>query len=504
MKKIFMILTLIVTFIFLAGCSDEKDLKDRMVIPIKTGFASIAPDSDIAGATKEVIRNLNSGLLRFDPDKNKLVPGLAKSYEIKNGGKSYIFTLRENLKFHNGKIITPEDVKYSFERVAGLKTGKPIVGDWQMNLKDVKVLDKNRVEIDIKDGQEKSSDIYDLADVAIIPEGISEKELEKHPIGAGPYEFVEYIPGQKLVLKAFKDYYLGEPEIKEVEFRVYKEGASRLIAFKNGDINFLPLTNETEKEFKNDKNVTLISGLQNDITLLYLNNSYEPFKNKKVREAIWRGIDIDRIIKGIGLSSSVKVGSHMSPGLDEYFKKGLENKYSYNPEIAKKLLKEAGQSNLKFTINTIAENNFDNDAALFIKEDLKKIGVEVEIVPIPLSQYLPTVFRNHEYQGAILRIIGYPDPYRILNRYRTGDLSNMGEYSNKKIDELLEKASKEYNKEENIKIYKEIQNILNEDIGGIYLMDQGRVVALSPQFTGYKMYPFAYIDVSSIKIKKDK
>ncbi|WP_426709319.1 ABC transporter substrate-binding protein [Cetobacterium sp. SF1] len=501
MKKIILFLVLIIGCFGLNGCSDEE-ANNRIVIPIKTGFTSIAPDSDIAAATKEVLRNLNAGLMRFDSEKNKLVPGLAKEYHMENNGQRYIFVLRDNLTFHNGEKITSKDVKYSFDRIAGVTTGKPIVGDWKMNLASVDIIDDKTVAINIKPGEEKSSDIYDLADVAIIPAGSKEEDLEKHPVGAGPYKFLEYIPGQKLVLEAFDNYYLGKPEIKEVEFRVYKEGASRLMAFKSGDIDVLPLTFETEKELQNQKDIEIVSGLQNDVTLLYLNNSLEIFKNKKVREGIWRSIDVDRILSGISLKSSTKLGSHMSPALMEYYKKGLENKYPYTPEIGKKLLEESGVKNLKFTIKTIAENNYDNDVALFIKEDLKNVGVDVEIEPIPLSQFLPSVFRNHEYEGAILRIVGYPDPYRILNRYRTGDISNMGEYSNPKVDQLLDEARRTYDSEKNAEIYKKIQEILNEDIAGIYLMDQGRSVALSSKYTGYKMYPFSFIDVYSIHLKK--
>lgn len=505
MKKRIVAVLMSFALLALGGCSDEKpEQNNRMVVPIKVGFNSIAPDTDFSAATKEVIRNMNAGLMRFDPDSRKLVPGLAQSYEIKNDGRTYIFKLRDNLKFHNGKSITPEDVKYSFERVAGLKTGKPIVGDWKKNLESVKVLDDKTVEINIKDGEQKSSDIYNIADVSIIPNGITEAELEKHPIGAGPYKFGEYIPGQKLVLDAFDDYYLGAPEVKEVEFKFYKEGAGRVLSFKNGEIDYLPLDLESKKEISKDKNVEIVSNLGNDVNVLYLNNSFKPFQDKKVRQAIWEGIDVQRIINGIALPKATKLGSHMSPYLKEFYENGLENKYPYNPEKARELLLEAGyNNNLTFTLTTIAENNFDNDMALFIKEDLSKIGVTVNVNPIPWGQYLPEVYKQHKYEAALLRVAGYPDPHRILQRYKTGYSSNMGEYSNPEVDKLLAQANHTYNQEDKIKIYKKIQDILNEDIAAVYLLDQGVSVALSPRFTGYKTYPYAYIDISSIKLKKN-
>ncbi|MGL6114480.1 MAG: ABC transporter substrate-binding protein [Cetobacterium sp.] len=505
MKKRIVAVLMAFALLGLGGCSDEKpEQNTRMVVPIKVGFNSIAPDTDFSAATKEVIRNMNAGLMRFDPDTRTLVPGLAESYTVTDDGRTYTFKLRDNLKFHNGKTITGEDVKYSFERVSGLKTGKPIVGDWNKNLKDVKVIDDKTVEIDIKDGAQKSSDIYNIADVAIIPNGISEQELEKHPIGAGPYKFVEYIPGQKIVLEAFNDYYLGAPDVKEVEFKVYKEGAGRILSFKNGEIDYLPLDVESLKEIQKDKNVHIVSSLGNDVNVLYLNNSFKPFQDKRVRQAIWEAIDIQRIIKGLALPEAAQLGSHMSPYLKEFYENGLQNKYPYNPEKARELLMEAGyNNNLSFTLTTISENTFENDMALFIKEDLAKVGVTVNVNPIPWGQYLPEVYKQHKYEAALLRVAGYPDPHRILQRYETGYSSNMGEYSNSEVDQLLAKASKTYDQQEKIKIYKKIQDILNEDIAAVYLMDQGVSVALSPRFIGYKTYPYAYIDISSIKIKKD-
>ena len=500
-KKI--ITTLIALSLFsLTGCKDENAKENsKMVIPIKVGFSSIAPDTDVSAATKEVIRNINSGLVKFDPDSKKLIPALAESYEIKNNGKTYVFKLRDNIKFHNGKNINSNDVKYSFERVAGLNNGKVLMGEWNKKLESVNILDNNTVEINIKDNFKSSSDIYNIADVSIIPSGIPENELEKSPIGAGAYKFVEYIPGEKIVLESFEDYYLGAPEVKEVEFKIYKEGAGRLLSFKNGELDFLPLNLESLKDVENDKDVEIISSLGNDVNILYLNNSFKPFQNKNVRQAIWQAINMDRIVKNLALPEAKKLYTHMSPYLKEVYEGNIETNYPYNLKKAEELLKESGYQNLKFTITTISENTFENDLALFIKEDLSKIGVDVTINPIPWGQYLPEVYKGHKYESALLRVAGYPDPQRVLQRYETNYSSNMGNYSNKEVDLLLKEATQTYDEEKKINIYKKIQALLNEDISAIYLMDQGVAVALSPKYTGYKTYPFAFIDVSTIKLK---
>ena len=485
---------------------DKKEVtteKTKMVVPIKVGFSSIAPNADISGSTKEVIRNMNQGLLRFDVEERKIVPALAKEMQIDPTGKSYTFTLRDGISFHNGKKITPEDVKYSFERVAGL-SGKnvlePVLKDV---LESVEILDEKTVKINLKEEKKSSSAIYDISDVFIIPAGMSESELEKSPVGAGPYKFVEYFPGEKIVLESFKDYYLGEPEVQEVEFKIYGEGSARVLAFKNGEIDFLPLTVENREEISKNKEVHIARNLANDTNILYLKNSDPKFSDRRVRQAIWQGIDMDRILKSLTLGSGAKEGSHMSPYLTEFYQENLEKRYPYNPERAKELLKEAGYGDgLKFRLTTISENPVENDMALFIKEDLAKVGVEVEVVPLPWGQYLPEVYRGHKYEAAILRVMGYVDPFKVLKRYRTGDSGNVGEYSNPKVDELLKRAYVTYDAKERADLYKEVQTLLNEDVAAVYMFDQGYDIALSPKFTGYRSYPFAYIDISTVKVKK--
>ncbi len=506
MKNKLLITSIFIGALAFTGCSEKEnnDKKISMTIPIKVDFNSIAPDKDISAATEEVIRNMNATLIRFDPDSKSLVPGLAKSYTVSDDGTSYTFQLRDNLKFHNDKVITPEDVKFSFERLAGLNGAPPIMGDWAKILEKVEITNDNKIIVHIKNNEKSSSDIYKIADVSIIPAGSNEKDLEKHPIGAGAYKFVEYLPGQKLVLESFDNYYLGKPEVEKVEFRVYKEGAGRVLSFKNKEIDFLPLTPETTKEIKKMEGIEVVSSLGNDVNVFYLNHNYEPFKNKNVRQAIWQSIDMDRVINNLSLNGAQKLSSHMSPYLKEFYNSNLQNKYPYNPEYAKKLLKESGYENLSFTLNTISENNFENDMALLIKEDLQQVGINMNINPIPWGQYLPKVYKNRDYEAAILRIAGYPDPQRILQRYKSDFSSNMGNYSNPRVDELLILAKNTYNKEQLQDIYKEIQLNLTNDISAVYLLDQGVSIALSPKFTGYKIYPFAFIDVSSIKVKKEK
>lgn len=503
MKKIFLAALLAVSLLGCGESDKSSSEKPRMVVPIKVTFSSIAPNADISGATKEVVRNMNQGLLRFDLDQKKIVPAIAEEMKIEDNGKSYIFTLREEVKFHNGKTVTPEDVKHSFERVAGLDGHKVLEANWSKMLESVEVLDSKTVKINIKDDAKSTSAIYDIADVFIVPDGISEEELERNPVGAGAYKFVEYLPGEKIVMESFEDYFLGAPEVKEVEFKYYGEGSARVLAFKNGEIDFLPLLVENKDEVMKDKNVEIVSNLANDVNVLYLNNSNPKFADARVRKAVWHGIDMERIIKNLTLGSAVKLGSHMSPYLAEYYQPGLENRYPYNPEKARELLKEAGYDNgFKFTLTTISENTFENDMALFMKEDLARAGIEVEINPIPWGQYLPEVYRGHKYEGAILRIIGYVDPYMTLKRYASADSGNMAEYKNPKVDELLKKARTTYDEKEREDIYKEIQVILNEDAASVFMLDQGYDVALSPKFTGYRNYPFAFTDISTIKVKK--
>lgn len=494
MKKIGYLLYLIF-FVFI-GC-EKKNEDLSMVVPIKAGFKSLAPLRDVSASTKEVMRNMHLGMLEYDIETKGPKEALAKSYILDEKDKSITMTLRENIKFHNDKDITVEDVKYSYERMAGILGEVPISALLNKSLEKIDILDDKTIKLTFNKNISSSQIIFEVIDAFIVPKDIAENEHEKNPVGAGPYKFVEYVPGEKIVLSAFNDFYKGTADVKKVTFRIFPDTSSQIMAFQSGELDLIQITSDNRKIIEKVSESSIYDGLANDVRTMFLNHEFEPFKNKDVRKAIELGIDKERLVNILAKDSGTSLSTHMSPYMEEYIQNiPIEKK---DISRAKELLKNSGYENLSFTLKVVSENSFDNTMAVVIKEELSSIGVNVEIQSLPWTNYFTEVYRGYQYEGALLQIVGYPDPYRVLSRYGSNSSGNMPRYKNLEIDNLLQKAFNESSKSEEIKYYKNIQNILYDNTVAIYLMDQGVSMGLSKKFTNYKAYPFAFIDIFSIK-----
>ncbi|MGL4935708.1 MAG: ABC transporter substrate-binding protein [Cetobacterium sp.] len=494
MKKIVYLLFVIVAI--LMGC-EKKEETLKMVIPIKTGFKSLAPLRDVSASTKGVMRNMHLGMLEYDVDSKEVKEALAKSYFLDEKTKSITMILREGTKFHNTKDITIDDIKYSYERVAGKDGKAPISSLLSNSLEDIDIINDKTIKMSFNENISLSQIIFEVIDTFIIPKDVSEEEQEKKPIGAGPYKFVEYVPGEKIVLSAFKDFYKGVGDVKEVTFKIFPDTSSQLMAFQAGELDLLQITSDNRKIVEKVSGSSIYDGLANDVRTMFLNHEFEAFKNKEVREAIELGIDKNRLVNILAKDSGVALSTHMSPYMRDY----IENIPIQVKDIvkAKELLKNSGYENLSFTLKVVGENSFDNTMAVIIKEELSSIGVNVEIHSLPWTNYFTEVYREHNYEAALLQIVGYPDPYRVLSRYGSMASGNMPQYKNIEIDNLLKEAFNQNSKEEEVKAYKRIQKILTDEVVSIWIMDQGISIALSKKFTNYKAYPFTFIDIFNIK-----
>ena len=175
---------------------------------------SLDPHLAETAGTREVLYNVFEGLVK--PDKNgDLVPAVASDYKVSDDGKVYTFTLRENVKFHNGETVTAEDVKYSIERNAG-KTGGDVLVSAFAKIDSVNIVDDSTIDVVLS---EADTEFIGYMTVAIIPKDYDSQATA--PIGTGPYKFVSYTPQENIKLEKFADYWQsGVPTIDNVEFRI--------------------------------------------------------------------------------------------------------------------------------------------------------------------------------------------------------------------------------------------------------------------------------------------
>jgi len=498
--KILMIFSLIMILsvsLFSANEKSETIYGGEVVVAIPQDPDYLDPHRAAASGTYEMMFNIFEGLLK--PDSNGGVrPAVAKNYNVSEDGLTYTFELREEVYFHNGEKVTAEDVKYSYERLMGVN-GEALSTDFENNVEYVKIKENNNIEIKIK--QIDTSFLYNFTE-SILPKS-NDGNHNKKPIGTGPFKFKEYLPGQRVVMDKYEQYWDEKlPYLDKVEFRIITDPQATLIAFQAGEIDMVPRLGTQYIDLIGNSGY-IVSGEQNLVQLLALNLERTPFDDVRVRKAMSYSIDKDLLIQAVADGYGTKLGSNMSPVMGKYFKEGLADKYAHNIEKAKDLLAEAGYPNGFETTITVPSNyKFHVDTAQVIVEMLKPAGIKAEIEQVEWGVWLDRVYAGRDYDSTIIGFTGKLSSYDILKRYLSDYARNFFNYKNSEYDNIIEKATKETDLEKRIAYYKQAQVILSDDLPAIYLMDPNFIVALQNDLSGYTLYPLYIQDMAVIHYVK--
>ena len=244
-----------------------------IVVGVQQDIDSLDPHKATAAGTKEIIFNIFEGLVKPDENGN-LINAVASDYTISEDGLVYTFTLRENVKFHNGNVVTAEDVKYSLERVSGLLDGTPLSSTLNA-IESVDIIDEKTVQVTVENANTEL--IYSFV-AAIIPAGSGE-DAGADPIGTGPFSFVSYKPQEGIVLAKNPDYWQeGLPYLDQVEFKIINSADTALLELQGGTIDFYAYLTDSQAQALQGSH-QVISSPTNRVQALFLNNAVEPLND---------------------------------------------------------------------------------------------------------------------------------------------------------------------------------------------------------------------------------
>ncbi|MCI3926281.1 ABC transporter substrate-binding protein [Paenibacillus sp. TRM 82003] len=427
-------------------------------------------------STEAVMVNLQSYLLKRDPD-SKVHPHLAESYEAIDD-VTWSFTLRDGITFHNGDPLTSEDVKFSLERVA--LDNKLVQHANYKTIKEVQIVDDTHFNI-ITNGPDPVLP-YRIAREAsgIFPKKyIDEVGWEgymKHPVGSGPYEFVEWRKGDRLVMNKYEDYFMGDvTEWDQVVFRTIIENSTRIGEALTGGVDIAASIPPTDMErVESNEGTSVIANDTTTVMMLMVNQNPE-FKTSdpKVREAIDYAIDKVALIDKFTGGTAVPTRTRIVPGVPG-FEERLYNTYRYDPEKAKQILAEAGYNDsnpLEITYTASQGRSYaDSETAQMIAGMLEAVGIKVNLQLLEASQYVDvrTNGKNAELLGTGWNNTMFDPSLALIHFHSTYNPKGFG-YNNPLVDELLDQAAVNMNPEERAKQYQQIQLIAAEELPYIYL-----------------------------------
>ena len=495
----FLILTLIMTvslFVFaFVGYSAEKPVYGgKLSIALPAEPPGLDPTSNTAAVIDRVVyNNVYEGLVKIDRS-GKVVPALAKSWDISKDGLTYIFYLRKGVKFHDGTDFSAADVKYTIERNIKKDT-KNAHPEFFRVIKKMEILNDYAIKLTL--GEPNFMFLFNLArgDSVIVPEGAGDN-LKSHPVGTGPFKFKEWSRGDHITLVRNKDYWNPKlPYLDEVTFKFIPDETTQIAALKAGDIDVVSqiLSPEVVPDIESDPNLKVLKGgVTTGDVILAINNSRKPFNDIRVRKAISYAINRKDVIDGAMFGYGTPIGSHMSPANPYYV--DLTWLYPYNPKKAKELLKEAGYPNgFSAVIKLPAPYKYSVKSGEVVADLLKDVGINLKIELIEWGQWIQNVFLKADYD---LTIIGHAEAFDI------GIYSNPKyyfRYDSPEFREVYHRALTTINEDERKKLFAIAQWILASDAVNGFLFEAPALPAMKKNVMNWwPNYPIIAIDVTDV------
>ena len=470
------------------------------------------PASQTDGESFNVTDAIFDNLVTFKPGTTEVMPALATSWTISKNGLTYTFKLRDKVTFHNGTKFDASDVVYSFMRQLdakhpGHKLGGPYIYTGAMGLDkiiaSIKAVDPLTVQFTLAEPNAPFLSTLGMQAFAIIcPEALEKlgKNYNQKPIGTGPFKFVGWEKNQKIVLRAFDDWWGGKQQIDTLIFRTIPDNNARVQEMMAGNLHVMdnPDTNHLDAlEKRLGKKVKLVSQPGFNVGYLALNMDKKPFDNIKVRQAIAYAINKKGLIKGVYNGYGEAAKNPMPPTLWGY-NDDIKD-YDYSIQKAKQLMKEAGLEK-GFTTTLWAmpvPRPYMPDGrkvAEALQGDLAKINIKAKIVSYDWGTYLEKT-QNGAHDMALLGWTGdIGDPDNFLNVLLSTEAANkparnISFYRNKESDSLLTAARRETDQEKRAELYKKAQAIIHQESPLIPLAHSVDIVPVQSSVKGFVLDP---------------
>ena len=486
--------------IALGACSGDKagESSSQITIGIPQDIEdSLDPHKAVAAGTKEVLFNLYEGLVKPD-SSGELQPAIASDYSISEDATTYTFTLREGVKFHDGSMVTAEDVKYSIDRCADTTNGEPLVEAYS-NIKSVNIVDEKTVEVVLNTAD---SDFLANMTTAIIP--ASNENPDTNPIGTGPYRYVSRSPQENFVVEKFDEYWGTPANIENVTFRVCANADSIVMNLQGGSIDMFARLTTTQASQLGDQ-FDVLEGTMNLVQALYLNNAVEPFNDERVRQALCYAVDPQGIMDLIADGKGTEIGSSMFPAFEKYYMPELNDVYNQDYDKAKELLAEAGYPDgFSFTITVPSNYQQHIDTAQVLVEQLKNIGVTAEIELVEWETWVSEAYTNRNFEATVVGVDASSlTASALLSRFVSDAPNNFINFSNADYDAAYARAEAAVDDEEKTEGFKECERLLAEHAANVYIQDLPCLVALNKKYAGYEFYPLYVQDISKLYIVEE-
>ena len=483
--------------------------QERLVIGLNSEPFSLDGQETLSAPNLVILPHIYDKLLEFD-ENMELTPQLATSWSVSEDGLTWTFHLREGVTFHDGTPLNAESVKFSFDRLlAGSRFRTTFI-----KIAEVTAVDEHTVQF-TTDGRFlflPQLMTYPGAGIAspTAIQTMSQEEFYSNPVGSGPYRFVEWERGNRIVLERNPDHWLADQgNIDEIEFRFIPDEATRSIALETGEIDFATnMVPSTAHRLASDPNFVVYGVPQNRVEGLYVNTYRPPFSDIRVRYAIAHAIDKELMVDVFGEGFATVADSPIAAGVWGYKPQEV---FEFNPDRARELLAEAGYPDgFESSLWLRGDNVQANQKAQAVGAMLADVGITVDIQAIDAGRYFELL--NVEPEDSTLDMIfrifstwtGDPN-YGLRLLFHTANWAPVGPnrnfYANEEVDRLLDLGPTLIDDDERRAAYERVQEIVWTDqpwvlisFNQVVFIGRSNVKGFQPLQSNTAHFRFAHIE----------
>ena len=467
-----------------ASDPSQRVAKDTLVIAKAEDVTSLDPQAIVNEKSFSIYCNMYEGLVTYDAETQTVNPCLATEWE-QIDDLTYHFTLREGVKFHDGNTMTSADVVASFDRMVN----SGVVSTYVSFIDYVEADGDYAITMHIKEPYAQIMQALSNPSAVVVSKAAVEKygdDFANHPVGTGPYKFVEWKVADSISLTAFEDYW-GEPaKTKNLVFKVIPEGAQRTIMLETGEVDIaasiLPVDAPRVEE---DPSLSLFHETGYKVTMLFLKcDSNGPTSNPLVRQAIECGINkqeiVDAVVNGYGEAGSL----YCTPKTSGYTSE-KDRGNAYDPEKAKELLAQAGYPDGCKIEAYVASNQTYEEIAAIIQAQLAEVGIVLDITVMESNAINEKVYSGEDIP---LRINFYNnlcgDLDLVLQKLVPSAYGQV--YFNDQVTELMYEARSKTDLQQRQEVYNRFWDLMAEDKPWIALYYEETLIGMSNKVEGFQ------------------
>ena len=483
----------------LTACPSSPPTASRQImrIALETAPQRLDPHYAVDAASQRVIQLVYNGLVRLDA-QSQIAPDVAQSWETPEP-TTYVFHLRQDVTWHDGRRLTAADVHYTFTSVLDEKNQSPKRVSFD-KIQSIDVIDEFTIRFVLT---EPFAPFLTNMTLGLVPRpsaAEAERNLDAHPIGTGPFKFDRIEPDVAVHLLAYEAYFEGRPNLDGVVLRILPDAMVRLFELQKGNIDLIQnaLPPDLLAPLRSDDQFAVLQAPGTNFTYLGLNCQDDILKHVEVRQALAYAIDRQAVIRHVLSGLGTLADGILSAGHWAY--EANVPRYAYDPDRAAQLLDQAGfadpdgdgpQPRFQLTYKT-SQNEEGRRIAEVLQEQLRQVGIDVEIRSFEWGTFFGDI-RAGNFQLYALTWVGVTEPDIFHYVFHSQSVppvgANRGRYSNVQLDALLDTGRRSMSQQARRATYSQAQVLIATELPYIPLWHNTNVAVLRSTFRDYQLTP---------------